>query len=190
MTSSDDSRRSKPDALNYDMRASLGDALDAWSIVVAHLCSIFAVAVSAQRYEAAAAAFSSIHDFEDHLKMTDAAMLQSFASQPDILTQWKAVYRQLKKVQPLRNKLAHGKLIPIVVEGGGIEWRYLPYFHFYTHKDRDTFLHLTLNDLKKAANEIRSSIGSLSRFGRTIGARQKINAPVRVFESGSSRIVK
>jgi hypothetical protein len=172
------------------MQALLGDALDAWSIVVAHLCTIFAVAVFSKKYDSAAAAFSCIREFESQLKMTNAAMEQTFGDNPKILVGWKSLAKELRRVQPLRNKIAHGKLVSIVVVGGAIEYRYLPFFHFHTHKHRDTFEHLTARDLRSIAVQIRKRIAEMHEFSKSIGAIRAINSPVRIFEPGSSKVVK
>lgn len=154
---------------------AIGHALDTWAIIEAHLCSIFAAAVSAKNYEPAAAAFSAILSFEAQIDMVHAAMAASFSPESAQFTGWAAIKKKLDKLRPARNKLAHGKVVPVVMKGGGIEWRYLPFYHFFTHKKRDAFLHMDLDDVTSLEAEFAAMVKTLSEFGRSIGARQKVS---------------
>ena len=121
------------------MLAALGDVLDAWSIIEAHLCSIFAVAVTATKYDAAAATFSAVRAFEVQISMTNAALEEAFSEKPEVREAWKPLHKSLNKLRPMRNKLAHGKIVPVTVVGGANEWRYLPFFHFFTNRERASY---------------------------------------------------
>jgi hypothetical protein len=86
---------------------AIGQALDTWAIIEAHLCSIFAVAVTAKEYAPAAAAFSAILSFEAQIDMVHAAMARTFAPASAEFIEWTALKKKLDKLRPIRNKLAH-----------------------------------------------------------------------------------
>jgi hypothetical protein len=153
---------------------AIAQALDTWATVEAHLCSIFSVAVTAKDYNAAAAAFSAIISFEAQIDMVHAAMGRSFP--PDSATglQWKEIKKKLDKLRPARNKLAHGKVVPVVMKGGAHQWRYLPFYHFFTHKERDEFVHMTELDVRNINIAFNTMVHTLHEFGKSIGARQDI----------------
>jgi hypothetical protein len=161
------------EAEQHAMYIAFAEALDLWAVIEGHLCSIFAVAVGAQKYEPAAAAFSAILSFEAQIDMVHAAIAQSFAADSETYKEWVAIKKKLDKARPVRNKLAHGKILLVAIEDGGLEYRFLPFYHLYTHKEREEFVHMTTADLKTIASQFRDSIKSLYEFGKKIGARQK-----------------
>ncbi|MDE2164581.1 MAG: hypothetical protein KGJ53_15570 [Alphaproteobacteria bacterium] len=164
------------EATQNELYVSLAKALDAWAVIEAHLCSIFAVAVTATDYSAAAAAFSAILSFEAQIDMVHASMGRRFAPNSPEYSSWKTIRKKLDKLRPARNRLAHGKVVPVVMKGGGMEFRYLPFYHFFTHKERDEFMHLTARDVKAIEAEFRGMIVAVHALGESIGAQQHIKS--------------
>jgi hypothetical protein len=153
---------------------AIAEGLDSWAIVEAHLCSIFAVAVTAKEYPAAAAAFSAIVSFDAQINMVHASMTRTFPNEGEIYLEWKALKKKLDGLRSARNKLAHGKVVPVTMKGGETSWRYLPFFHFFTHKERDEFIHLKTTDIEAINVDFRKIVSALSNFGKKIDARQEI----------------
>jgi hypothetical protein len=55
-----------------------------------------------------------------------------------------------------------------------MEFRYLPFYHFFTHKERDEFAHMTVGDVSAIQSNFMGMVSSLAAFGKSIGARQQI----------------
>jgi hypothetical protein len=153
---------------------AIGHALDTWAIIEAHLCSIFAVAVTAKEYAPAAAAFSAILSFEAQIDMVHAALARSFAPTSAEIGSWTTIRKKLDKLRPARNRLAHGKVVPVTMRGGEMQFRYLPFYHFFTHKEREEFAHLDLGDIQQIQKDFGEMVKTLAQFGKSIGARQEI----------------
>jgi hypothetical protein len=168
------------DRNSKSLYTAIGQALDTWAIIEAHLCSIFAVAVSAKEYAPAAAAFSAIISFEAQIDMVHAAMASSFAPTSAEFGSWSAIKKKLDKLRPTRNRLAHGKVVPVTMKGGAMEFRYLPFYHFFTHKEREEFAHLDLSDIQQIQKDFGEMVKTLAEFGRSVGARQQIKPSMKL----------
>ncbi|HEX3432079.1 MAG TPA: hypothetical protein VHT03_14455 [Rhizomicrobium sp.] len=163
------------DKLRKEMQTALGAALDTWGNVEAQLCSIFCSAFDSKEYEIASAAFSAVLSFEVQTTIADAVLKEKFKSDKTVLNRWKPVLKKLKALRPIRNKLAHGKMV--IVRNATTrrhEFRFLPFFHYYTHKDRKIFANLNILDIKAIHAEFGQLVQTLSAFGKSIGAIQNI----------------
>jgi hypothetical protein len=54
------------------------------------------------------------------------------------------------------------------------EPRFLPFFHYYTHRDRKTFAHLDIPDIEAIHKDFARLVQALSAFGESIGAVQEM----------------
>ena len=109
------------------------------------------------KYDTASAAFSAILSFEVQIAVTNSAINEKFADDTAQLDRWKVVYKALEKQRPIRNKLAHGKMIIVLNKSrtpSKHEPRFLPFFHYYTHKDRRT---LFIGIRQTSTQSVRSS---------------------------------
>lgn len=145
-----DSEPSKqPDFNSEDqrMRNALGGAISAWSHVEAGLCEIFCVSITARNTAAAGAAFSAILGFEAQLDMVRAALTETYKKQAPVLSAWDKLDKQIDKLRPLRNRLAHGQIVRS--RGPNFdETSFIPFHHFAVHKATIEYDHYTVADLK------------------------------------------
>jgi hypothetical protein len=87
-----------------------------------------------------------------------------------------ALHKKAEKLRPIRDKLAHGKVVPMVRKGGEIEFRYLPFYHFSSHKSKEVFDKLTATEIYEIRDRFVSLIRELAEFGKKIGAVQQIKS--------------
>lgn len=166
-------------AYTEKMYAALGEALDGWGNVEAMLSAIFCKAMGPAQLDVASAAYSAIISFEVQLAITNATMQEAYKADKKVLADWKTVYKQVDKLRPLRNKLAHGRTIIVMTSITPLkhERRYLPFFHYYTHKDWRTFDRFKIEDLENTSEKFATLVQDLHAFGKSIGALMDIRQP-------------
>jgi hypothetical protein len=158
----------------YLLEAALGQALDNWGAIEGRMSTIFCAATNPSDPDVASAVYSSILSFEVQLAVTNAAVQQRFAKKQSVLDAWSPLRNQCDRQRRIRNELAHGKIV--YVSGpkdpaGSV--RYLAFFHYFTHKDRESFKHYSADDVDRIAAKFAQLSKGLTEFGTTIGARDK-----------------
>jgi len=115
---SDQNSETNLEKLAFELYASIGQALTAWSGVEWQLSRLFSQSISPKGFDptlsssVAERAFWSVHSFEAKLKMTNATIKESFYwAEDDLLKKWTNLKNRLSKSNSCRNKIAHGSVV-------------------------------------------------------------------------------
>jgi hypothetical protein len=113
-----------------DFYRLIGKALTTWSGVEYHLCLIWATVLGGQPVGALGRSFWAVHSFADRLDMTHAAVKAEFEGNEQIWPAWKAIRKELLKLNERRNEIAHGTVALSATKRDGTEVKaeFAPYF--------------------------------------------------------------
>jgi hypothetical protein len=89
--------------------SALGEALEEWARVEAHLCCVFMVCLRAP-HQRSAAAFYAVDSFRSKLQMVDAVVGLAVPD-PAKIAEWKDLHRKIDRKSIARNELAHHEVL-------------------------------------------------------------------------------
>jgi hypothetical protein len=148
-----------------EMQRALGAAISAWGGIEGSLSLIFQRAVGRHRNVAGSAAFSAVLSYEAQLSMTNAAVQATFARDPELLAEWKALAKRIDKLRPRRNKLAHGQIVRETIMGKRLtKTRFLPFFHMHHHHGTDAFEQWTVEQVRALRDDFKLLARDMQRF--------------------------
>lgn len=111
---------------------AVGLALTTWGRVEVAHCAVFCrVASGTVSNEALERAYWAISSFDGRLKMVNAAISHAFSQHAEYLETWTDLHRALESKNKIRNKIAHGSVVPLSVpdaDSGHLEVKFVPYF--------------------------------------------------------------
>lgn len=168
------------DAERHEMQRVLGEALSRWGRVEGALNQIFQRAVTAERSESASAAFAAIRGFEVQIDITNAAMRTTFRLHPDVLEDWKALYKRIDKLRPKRNRLAHGQVVQRTEGEKPTETLFVPFYYGGHHLDWSAFEKFTAGQVQQFSEEFAQLSVDMFKFAFdiTFGPRRRARHPI------------
>lgn len=163
------------DVDRHEMQRVLGEALSRWGRVEGALNFIFQRAVTAERSESASAAFGAVRGFEVQTDMTNAAMRMTFRLHSDVLDDWKVLYKQIDKLRPKRNRLAHGQVVQRTEGEKPTETCFVPFYYGGHHLDWSAFEKFTAQQVQQLSEEFAKLSVDMFKFGMdiTFGPRRR-----------------
>ena len=146
-----------------DFTKMVGEILTIWGQVEYAHCALFQVAAAGVHGNSAIyRAYWAITAFEAKQKMVDAALRDAFEKHAEYLAIWNNLNNRLIAKNRVRNKVAHGTVVPILDDKGIREVSFAPYFwpnmEKFVGMTNGAQNHMDINDLK----QIAESLGELN----------------------------
>lgn len=112
-------------------------------------------------------AYWSVTSFEGRQKMVDAALRDAFHDHEEYLATWNNLNNRLIAKNRVRNKIAHGSVIPFNRPDGVVEISLIPFFYsrMREHIDGNTLKKgMVISDLNAIAESFRAMSADLYNF--------------------------
>ncbi|MEQ8305802.1 MAG: hypothetical protein RIA09_04510 [Hoeflea sp.] len=149
-----------------DFSRLIGSALTMWAQVeYAHCCIFQTVASGVLGNGALMKAYWAVISFEARQKMVDAAVRETVSGHDEYLRIWTNLNNRLIRKNKIRNKLAHGTIVPTFESGQLVDVYFAPYFFPNIGK---YILETALNDERLSDHDITSVIESFSALNQDL----------------------